>query len=98
MHVIRVDGRCYLRNGFHRVRGLLKAGATHIPCVLLEGTDFAQVGAVGGGATFERACLESKNPPTCGHFTDERAYAVTLRQMSRLIHITWSMYECPDDL
>jgi len=68
--VSRFNGRCYLSNGYHRAYEVQAAGASHIPCMLLDVPDFAGVGAQGGGATFDRALLESGNPPTCGHFTD----------------------------
>lgn len=97
IQVVSFGGRCYLKNGYHRAYGLRKAGATHIPCLLLEATDYAHVGALGGDATFERTLLESANPPTCGHFAQNRAYSVTLRKMTRMIHVGWTEYAVPDD-
>ena len=88
VHVMRIDGRVYLRNGFHRVYGLRKAGATHVPCIFLEAASFAELAAPGG--TFDRALLESDNPPTCGHFTQGRAHPVKLREVSRIITVSWS--------
>lgn len=88
VHVMRINGRTYLRNGFHRVYGLRKAGATHVPCIFLDAANFAELGAPGG--TFDRALLESDNPPTCGHFGQGRAYPVKLRDVSRIITVNWS--------
>jgi hypothetical protein len=95
--VTRFNGRCYLSNGYHRVFGLQAAGATYIPCLLVDATEFTQVGAIGGGATFERTVLESANPPTCGHLTDARAYRIILHQFSRVIHVTWAEYAVRED-
>jgi hypothetical protein len=97
VQVARFDGRCYLRNGFHRAAGLRRAGVTHIPCVFLELTDFNLVGAGGPPNTFARAVLESDNPPTCRHFDLERAYSVSLRQMTRIISVSWNEYVFPDE-
>lgn len=90
--VVRIGGRCYLRNGYHRVCALQNMGATHVPCLLLEAGDYSQVGidALGGGTTFGRSLLESGNPPTCGHFAADRAYPVRLRSAVRVIHVAWS--------
>jgi len=92
VQVARFDGRYYLRNGYHRAYGLRKAGATHVPCVLVEATDYAQLGFMGGALTFERDLLESPNPPTLGHFTQDRAFPLQLRTMTRIITVTWSEY------
>ena len=97
VQVIQLDGKCYLRNGYHRAFSLRAAGATHMPCLFLESTDFQRVGAVGGGTTFDRAYLESANPPTCGHFSLERAYAVRIKLVSRMIHVTWTELVLPED-
>ncbi len=95
VQVIRVGGRCYLRNGFHRTYGARTAGATHIPCVFLEGTDYGQVGAA--GQVFPRDLLESKNPPTLAHLAGGRAYPVTLKRVRRVISLTWAEYAIPEE-
>lgn len=97
VQVVRVAGRCYLRNGYHRARVLLRAGATHMPCLFLETADPTAIGAIGGGATFTLARLAQPHPPTVGHFTDQRAYAVTMRRNSRLLQVTWSEMTVPED-
>ena len=96
VQVVRYNGRCYLKNGFHRAFGMRLKGATHIPCLLLDTDNYAQVGAQGAGNTFDRDILESENPPTCGHFVDGRATEVTLRSISRIISVTWSEHTIAD--
>jgi hypothetical protein len=96
VQVAQFQGRCYLRNGFHRTYGLRLAGATHVPCVFIEMSDFGQVGIM-DGRTFSRDLLESANPPTCGHYTQGRAYPVALRSMNQYIAINWSEYVLPDE-
>ncbi len=96
--VARLNDRCYLMNGYHRVYGLYTLGATHIPCLFWEGAiDYAGIGAVGGNATFDRTVLESNNPPTCGHFTDLLAYPLQIRALSRVIHVTWTEYAVAEE-
>jgi len=92
VQVIRFEGRCYLRNGFHRAFGLARAGATHIPCIFMEAANFEQVGVLGAMQTFGRELLESDDPPTVGHLTADRAYPVSLRTITRVITVSWSEY------
>jgi len=97
VQVVRFNGRCYLKNGFHRCSTLMWAGATHAPCLFLEGDDYGQVGAPGLPATFSREMLESANPPTLGHFTEARAQPVSLRSGTRVISVSWSEWFVPDE-
>jgi len=90
--VARVDGRCYLCNGFHRMYGLQQAGATHVPCLLFDAPGLGQIGVLGGEATFDEATLASANPPTCGHLARASAYEVPLRRATRVISVSWSEY------
>jgi hypothetical protein len=96
MQVIRFDGRCYLRNGYHRAYGLKKKGATKIPCLFFDTEDYSKVGAPGGMQTFEKSVLESVNPPTCAHLTDGHAYPVLLKSLTRVVQLTWSDYALPE--
>ncbi len=96
--VARLNNRYFLMNGYHRVCGLQAIGATHVPCLLWEtATDYVQIGAVGGTATFDRTVLESDDPPTCGHFSNARAYPIDIRTVSRVSHLTWAEYAVPDE-
>ena len=95
--VVRFRERCYLKNGYHRAHLLLEAGITQMPCLLLDATEYARVGAQGGNATFDRELLESNNPPTCGHLTRERGYRVRLRSMRRVISVTWAEHTVADE-
>jgi hypothetical protein len=84
VQVARFNGRCYLRNGYHRAYALGKLGVTHIPCILLDAPNFSDITERRGGF-FSRGLLESNNPPTCGHFINDRAYSVTLKTRKRII-------------
>jgi hypothetical protein len=97
VQVGRFQGRCYVLNGHHRILALRQAGATHVPCVFVEASDYNRLGARGGFESFERDVLESADPPTCAHLAPERAYPVALRELRRYIHISWSQYVVPVD-
>lgn len=93
IQVAKFEERYYLRNGYHRAYALAVAGATHVPCILLETSDWGQIGARGKGATFERNDLRGSNPPTVGHFVRGKATAVQLRTTTRVIRLTWEETE-----
>jgi hypothetical protein len=96
VHVVRLNGRCYLHNGFHRVVGARRAGATHVPCIFRDVTD-EQAAGIKPEGTFTAAVLHSPNPPTLAHFAHGRAYAVRLRAHSRIIHVSWAQYVAFDE-
>jgi hypothetical protein len=95
--VVRLNGRCYLHNGFHRALAIRKAGATHAPCIFRDVSDHATAGIRTDGATFGVQLLESTNPPTVGHFTQGRAYDVQLKSFARYLHVSWAEYIIPDE-
>lgn len=98
VRVVRHNGRCYLRNGFHRAVGLRRAGATHMPCLLRDNADLEAVGIRLDGTTFSPALMASSNPPTLAHFTSGRAHEVSLRSMSKILHISWSEHVVAEDV
>jgi hypothetical protein len=96
-HVVRMNGRCYLHNGFHRALGARNSGATHIPCLFRDVNTPSEAGIIGGGATFPIELLESANPPTLAHFTQGRAHHVSLRATSRILQVTWTDHVVPEE-
>src|SRR5438445_7454587 len=49
IQLVKFKGRLFLRNGYHRVYEIRKAGVTHAPCILIEGENFADTGAIKPG-------------------------------------------------
>jgi hypothetical protein len=94
VQVVRFQGRCYLKNGYHRAYAIQKAGATHMPCILLDAPDYSLVGAA--GMTFSYQLLQTPNPPTFGHYVASRGYAAELKPITRIIQVTWSDVSVPD--
>jgi hypothetical protein len=88
--VVKLNGKYYLHNGFHRALGLRLCGSTHIPCLLREVETPEEAGIIGNGATFPLNLLESDNSPTLAHFTQGRSHKVSLRHTSRIIQVSWT--------
>ena len=99
VHVVRFNGRHYLLNGYHRVLGAAKRGATYVPCLLREwrSSDVAGGSAEPEWLLMPRRLLESPNPPTLAHYLQDRAHTVMLRATSRILHVSWSHYFMPDE-
>ena len=91
LHVVRLKGRYYLHNGFHRAIGARAKGATHVPCILRDVTSYEAVG-IRRGYTFETDLLDSDDPPTLAHYTQGRAHKVQLRMLTRKLHVSWAEY------
>lgn len=99
-HVVKFNDRYYLHNGFHRALGIAKSGASHMPCLVREVATAEEAGIKIEGPelqTFPQRILESLNPPTVGHFVQDRAHEVALRSVSRIITISWSQTILPDE-
>jgi len=92
VYVTRYNNRCYLSNGYHRAYGLRRAGATHIPCLFHEVTDYHVVGIRDDGATLPLALLESASPPVVAHFTQGHALTVSLRQTRTVLNVSWALH------
>jgi hypothetical protein len=96
VHVVRLNGRCYLHNGFHRALGARLAGATHVPCLIRDVND-AAAAAIKPPGTFGLPLLESSDPPTMGHYAQGRAHDVSLRIYTRALHVSWAEYAVPEE-
>jgi hypothetical protein len=96
VHVVRLNGRCYLHNGFHRAFGVRMAGATEMPCLFRDVADAGAAGIQPPG-TFDLQLLESGNAPTLGHLSQGRAFDVNLRASMRIIQINWSQHTMFDE-
>jgi hypothetical protein len=91
VHTLELDGRVYLRNGYHRAVGLMEAGHTHMPCLMLKGHR-SQLSVDG----FADDIMQSENAPTLGHFDEARATEVQLRKGTKVISISWTEFLVPE--
>src|SRR3989442_7697574 len=59
--------RFFLKNGYHRVYELKKNHVTHVPCILVDATNFVDTGAAKQGF-FPHVLLMSERQPQFVHF------------------------------
>ena len=87
VQVSQFGGRSYLASGYHRVYRLLKAGFSHVPCIVREAASIEETGARGPGF-FSESVLTAKRPPLFPDFADKvLGVIVPLRAVSKVIRI-----------
>jgi hypothetical protein len=85
--VLRYAGRLFLAGGYHRVYRLLRAGFSHVPCVVRDAPGFAQI-APYGPLFFQEPVLMAPRPPLFTDFADpELGLIAPLRAMRKVIRI-----------
>jgi hypothetical protein len=97
LHVVRLRGKCILRNGYHRAYGAALAGATHVPCLFRDVPNEATAGIQTDGNTLPPSVMASQNPPTMTHFIENRAADVQLRATTRIIQVNWAQHTMLDE-
>lgn len=90
--VKQFGSRFYLANGYHRAYGLRQLGARFIPCLVVRAPTIEDVGIRSDGSTIDHSTLVSSNPPTCGHFANNRAFPVQVRRLRKFISVNWGEY------
>jgi hypothetical protein len=86
--VVERGGLLYLWDGHHRATDLMRAGATHMPCMLRQSLR----------EDLTRPVLErvfAGPVATIGHFA--RGHPVRLRRTARVLHVTWSEWLLPEE-
>jgi hypothetical protein len=96
IHVVRLNGKCILHNGYNRTIGARLAGAKEIPCIFRDVPDAAAAGFV-NERTLDEALLMSDNPPTMAHYVQDRAVEVALRRATRVLQVSWSEHTLYDE-
>jgi hypothetical protein len=87
VHVSQFGGRNFLVTGNHRVYRLLKAGFTHVPCIITEANSMEETGARAPGF-FPESVLTSARPPLFPDFADNLlGILVPLRATAKVIRI-----------
>jgi hypothetical protein len=87
VQVAQVGGRCFLVSGNHRVYRLMKAGVSHVPCMVQEAKSIEEIGARGPGF-FPKSVLTAPRPPLFPDFADKvLGVMVPLRAVSKVIRI-----------
>jgi hypothetical protein len=95
VHVVRLGGRYFLHNGYHRTNGVRASGATHVPCIVRDVPDFAAAGVRADGTTLPETAFTGADQPTMLHYAQGRAAGVSLRTVNRILHVSWAEYAIP---
>jgi hypothetical protein len=87
VQVSQFGGRSYLASGYHRVYRLMKAGFSHVPCIVRQAKSIEETGARGPGF-FSESVLTAPRPPLFPDFADKvLGVIVPLRAVSKVIRI-----------
>ncbi len=87
IQVVRFKGRYFLRNGYHRVYEIRKAALTHVPCILIEGENLADTGAIKPGF-FGEQLLTSDRPPMFADFlSDKIAPPLHMKPFTKIVRV-----------
>lgn len=73
VQVARYQGRCFLRDGYHRAVGLLRAGITHVPAVVIDAPTFQYIVPTPG--LFDHEVAFSDHAPMLTAFWDDSVSA-----------------------
>lgn len=80
LQTVEYKGRYFLRDGYHRAAGLLRAGIEVVPCIFIEAENFQQV--VGQPGLFDYETLFGDQPPHLSDFW-ENAVAHDISQIAQ---------------
>ena len=88
VQIAELNGRWFVRDGNHLCYGLLRRGATEIPCVFVRARNFQELGA-NNPAFFRQEVIFGDRPPFLRDFLDD---AVTKtaehRTVRKVVRIT----------
>lgn len=89
------QGRWIVRDGYHRVYGLLQLGITRIPCVIVKARRLEETGA-GRAGFFDYETLLSDRPPLMSDFgSEDFAVDVQLQAQMKVVRIKAEEYSVP---
>lgn len=81
LSVARYQGRCFVRDGYHRAAGLLRAGVEVVPCILVEARSVAEIGCPPGSLPYD--VLFGERPPHILDFWDDRVARIVMQPAIR---------------
>ena len=95
VQLVEYRGRWMVRDGYHRIHGLLSMGITQIPCVVVRAKSFEETGA-GRPGFFGHELLFGDRPPRVTDFqSDELAVDVQIQAMMRVVRIRAEEFVVP---
>jgi len=87
IQVVKFNDRYFLRNGYHRVYALRRAGSKYVVCVLIEAERFSDVGILPTGFFGEQLLMSSKPPTFADFLSDEIALLVRLKPLTKVVRV-----------
>jgi hypothetical protein len=95
LQLVEYQGRWMVRDGYHRVYGLLSKGVATVPCVVVRAKTFEETGA-GRPGFFGYEVLYGPRPPRVTDFIDDHlAGTVHVPQMVRVIRLRAEEFSIP---
>jgi hypothetical protein len=96
LQVVRYGDRTFIRDGYHRAAGLLKARIYHVPCIFIEAVTFEQVGPVQVPGAFSYETLYSQRAPLLADFwNDDVAATVSQPAVRKVVRIRGEEFVVP---
>ena len=86
VYVAHFEDRYILKNGNHRVYQLLRAGATHVPAVVIEAETYDETGANQSGF-FDRELVMGDRPPLLTDYGTSIAVTIDRRATNRVVRL-----------
>jgi hypothetical protein len=83
VQVAQYQGRSFLRDGYHRVAGLLRAGVTEVPAIVIDAPTFQFITSTPG--LFDHEVAFGHRAPMLADFWDDSVSAETLQPAVRKV-------------
>jgi hypothetical protein len=93
LQIVRYRERSFVRDGYHRAAGLLRAGINVAPCILIEARSFEEVGCPSGALSYE--VLFGERPPHVADFWGEAARDVKQLAVRKVVRIRGEEFAVP---
>lgn len=92
VRVVNFNGRYFVRDGYHRIYALKQKGFTHVPAIVAETNNPADI--VPPGGLFPLPLLLSDNPPLLRDFEDNYV-EVRVPRLTKVIRVRFEQFVVP---
>ena len=92
VRIVHFGGRYFVRDGYHRIYALKQKGFTHVPAIVIESTNPAEV--IPPGNLFPLPTVLSDNPPLFSDF-DDNAVDVKIPKLNKVIRVRFEPFIVP---
>jgi hypothetical protein len=95
VQLVEYRNRWMIRDGYHRVYGLLKRGIHMLPCIVIEARNFEETGA-GRPGFFGYELIYGDRPPLVSDFTsDELSASVPVQAVRKIVRVKAEEFVVP---